>query len=173
VRSIFALCFTLCVAACHQPISCANDRDCPSTMICQQCNTSCVYAPNTACDLKAPCPCGWACMGGTCRSTAGAPQPQCTFNRECPVDMFCNRAIYRCQYAMALQQDATSACTTNGDCASNEVCSTALGMGKHVCALNATRECRTDADCDTANGDVCLTGNLAAPDDHQCTHESC
>jgi len=164
VRTIAFMCF---IAACGQSPSskraCQQDTDCSAPTICQTCNSTCVFAPKASCDLSAPCPCGWSCRAGTCQSDLGVLNPACTFNRDCPVDMFCNRAKYECQFPMTLSESTGTPCATNADCTgAGEVCSTANGAGQ--CALDETHQCFDDAECPT--GDQCNQQG-------QCQHHSC
>ncbi len=156
----------LCIAACQSGnaarIDCHADSDCPSPTICQVCNGRCVYEPNAACDLGAPCPCGYACRDQRCQADLGVATATCTFDRDCPVDEFCNRAQFQCQFPMELGAGTGASCTSNAQCPDGEICSSAAGADQ--CAENLTVQCHTTAECPT--GHECGA-------DGQCIHHSC
>src|SRR5579872_5313299 len=117
-------------------ITCHADTDCPSPTICQLCNARCVYKPNAACSLEAPCPCGYSCRNQQCAADGTVQPATCTYNSDCPVDEFCNRAQFQCEYPMELGASTGVACTANSQCADGEVCSSANGANAQECAPN-------------------------------------
>jgi hypothetical protein len=153
-----------CASGCGPDVrDCTSDYNCSTGTICQTCNHTCVYPAGKACKLDAPCPCGWSCRGGTCQSNLGAPAPSCEFNTDCPVDMYCNRAAYVCEFPMELLA-GTQTCTSNADCDVDGVCTTGPGFPPtRVCAANQTQDCFDMSNCPT-NYD-CIN--------HQCEHHSC
>jgi hypothetical protein len=163
---VLGLAIIACVA-CQQhsgstTMSCQHDGDCPSSMICQTCTSFCVFAPNTACNTSAPCPCGFSCRAQSCTTNLGVATPACVYDRDCPVDEFCNRAKYQCQFPMQLSATVGGTCTTNAECGEGSVCTTA--NTPHLCVENLTHECFAD--------DECPTGQRCNPDG-QCEHHTC
>jgi hypothetical protein len=142
--------------------TCSQDTDCATGTICQICNNTCVYPPQQHCSLDMPCPCGWSCRSSVCLSNLGAQAPSCVYNKDCPVDQYCNRALYVCEYPMYATGPGTTKCTTNADCGIDQVCSTAQTPA--TCADNQTHDCFTKADCQSYE--------QCAPN-HQCEHQTC
>lgn len=143
--------------------ACRADTDCASPTICQVCNGKCVYAPNAACDLGAPCPCGYSCRNQRCETNLGVASAACTYDRDCPVDQFCNRAQFQCEFPMELGSGTGVTCTSNAQCPDGEICSSALG-GADQCAANETLECHNDGEC---------PASFFCSSQGQCEHRSC
>lgn len=159
---VLALAVTACQSSNAARIDCHQDSDCPSPTICQVCNGRCVYEPNAACDLVAPCPCGYACRSQRCQADLGVAAATCTFDRDCPVDQFCNRAQFQCQFPMELAPSSGTSCRSNAQCSDGEICSSAGSANE--CAENLTRTCHTATEC-PAGYDCGADG--------QCVHHSC
>jgi len=160
------------VAACHVAGGtsnhgttgpCTKDSDCASPTICQVCNGKCVYAPDTTCDLEFACPCGYSCRAGSCQSDLGQPQPACVYDRDCPVDQYCSRATYACEYPMTIGQASGVTCTANAQCADGEICSSWNGSPDQ-CVQNTTHQCLNDSECDATE---------SCNPQGQCQHHSC
>jgi hypothetical protein len=159
-----AACSSTKVGQMTSDITCHVDKDCPAPTICQVCNSRCVFAPNQACNLDAPCPCGYSCRDQVCVSNLGVPTAMCTYDRDCPVDQFCNRAQFQCEFPMELGPSTGVACTANSQCDAGDICTSAGGANAMECAPNLTTQCHTTAECPT--GDVCSPLG-------QCEHRTC
>jgi hypothetical protein len=147
---------------CHAPVAhtCAVDGDCPSGLICQTCNHSCIFAPGGACDLSASCPCDYYCSSSLCTPIGTTPPAMCVRNADCPIGRFCNRAVFACQVPMVMATGTGYPCNANADCGVGEMCSNATSAGS--CVAIGVTECHTDSDCDVTNGMVCT--------ENQCFH---
>jgi len=147
---------------CHAPPvhACSVDTDCGTGQHCQTCNHSCVYPPGGACDTSAPCPCDYFCTSNLCRPIGDTQPAMCLADTDCPINEFCNRAVFQCQVPMIMVPGSSRSCTTNADCGVGEMCSDA-NVDRTCMAVGVT-ECRTDADCSDPENPTCT--------ENQCFH---
>jgi hypothetical protein len=140
---------------CHAPPAhpCNADSDCTAGQICQTCNQTCIFPPGGACDLSAPCPCDYYCSSSLCLAIGDTPPAMCVSGTDCPINRFCNRAVFQCQVPMIVAIGSSASCTANADCSVGEMCSDTDGTRK--CVGVGVTPCRTDADCGDPQNPSC------------------